>query len=457
MSATSLSLLQTLSGIDDVPRSEGIHDTTAPITTLSGPEINGSGPRASSVPLTEVPVHQAEKVKSVSTNQGQLQYMAKSEMLSQSLQDHWNNILHPQITYHLTSLPSPGPFALDLVVASAKHKIATKLKPSIIVRCISKKQQREVTKSFRTLIWKSRFKDAGCKLRVLSEDGCQEIGGVLEEAAMHQALNFQQGTQNALSEKSAAVTSSGRLIWKERSVSTELQSENERLPATIVATLGGIVNIDGRIFGITVAHPFIVTADRSHHSDVPASPEYQASSMDDEQDDVASDSDNFFSDSSDAEDSVSCTPEHLPQDQEKRSVDPVQDSLQPHRLRSQENSCCRLVALCLGDQIETYTRSVSKRADRQPEINPPDWALVELDASCLLPNSYLEIGKSQNTGRTFITETLCSDSSASGDVNILSARSGTRSGYLSPTLATIFLRGRQVSVQQIYLDSGLGR
>jgi hypothetical protein len=457
MSSACLSLSQTLSNTEGVPPAhEDGHNTSAPTTACLRPESDCSEITSSIIPSAQQSTHQAERIESKSTNRGQLHYIARADMVPQSLLDHWNNELHPQIVYHLKSLMSPGAYALCLVVASEKHQIASKMKPSIIIQCTNFQQYREIKRSFQKHIWKTRFKKAGCKPRILVEEGFDEIGGVFEDEEMAQALDFQHRTQKEVVDVSATLSSPGRLIWKERSSLMQAQGEYERFPSTSVATLGGLVKIDDQIFGLTVAHPFVPRPPTSRYSDTQTFVERSASSGNDCHDDFADDSEDVFSDSSDETGSVPYSPMVSLQDRETGSVTSVLP-LRPHKLRSQDDSCCKLAALCLGDQFEISSHSISKRVDHQSDNNPPDWALFELEVSCLLPNSYVERDQRAKNRRTSITEIMCSDLLSAGEVNVIAARSGTILGHLSAAIATISLRGRQISVRHIRLDSRLGK
>src|SRR4051794_32632856 len=75
LSSAGLPLSQTLSNTEDVlPPNRDDHNTSAPITTCLRPESDRSETISSTIPSAQQPTHQAARIKSISTNRGQLHY-----------------------------------------------------------------------------------------------------------------------------------------------------------------------------------------------------------------------------------------------------------------------------------------------------------------------------------------------------------------------------------------------
>lgn len=382
--------------------------------------------------------------------QGKLYY---SLNMARNLLEDWEQDLKPRIDDHLDSLCSSGDSSTQFILAS-RHPDENRMKPSVVILCLSKHQRKVILKSFKGRDWEARFREKNVKLRVIIDAEFGERAG----PDRGWALPRLSGSTPEVSRVSFTIPQSHpslcgariKLIYsKEQEDSWEAKGagrDESKSEKNGLATLGGIIAIDGCLYGLTIAHVF------GSHSPEDSSGETTIQSVKDSDSsvDTASFSSSFEESLVDEFDSQLDAPSFidLQFQQSSNSNFSTRDSDVSY---DQEGI---IVALGLGRHHDAYS-SFPKTAPahhRSPQHS--DWALVQLEFSFEHGNSYAKPGREELVDIVGVqSESMLHP----GEVWIIAGRSGVQAGALSDATASVNLHKSHFTVRQVRLQHRLGK
>ena len=192
--------------------------------------------------------------------QGKLYY---SLNMARSVIDDWERDLNPRIDDHLSSLYQAGDWSTQFILAS-RHPDENRMRPSVVILCLSKRQRKAILKSFKRSDWDERFREKNFKLRVIIDTEFGEKAGTDRRWALPRL----SGPNPEIFRVSFTLPSSHPSLCGARIklISSEKQEDSREADGAGrddsksekhgLATLGGIIAIDGCLYGLTIAHAF---------------------------------------------------------------------------------------------------------------------------------------------------------------------------------------------------------
>src|SRR5881394_928546 len=96
--------------------------------------------------------------------------------MDETLKNDWKEHVEPMIDEHLKKVKIDGDLSKQLLLAS-RHRNENRLKPSIVILCLSRRHKSEIEKSFRSEQWRQMFLEKNLKLRVIIDKNFGETGG----------------------------------------------------------------------------------------------------------------------------------------------------------------------------------------------------------------------------------------------------------------------------------------
>jgi len=219
-------------------------------------------------------------------------------------------------------------------------------------------------------------------------------------------------------------------------------------------TLGGLIRVGSRIYGLTVAHPFSGIADRASVDSPPSLASHDAEDTStDDSDSVMSDSDQSLFDAFESISAVGTGHEDSHRDrtseQNANSKLTIRDTVSSQRKPLRSSNARNRSAF--GRVCATN----SPRGEGEERYRDLDWALIELDSSTqLLPNSYKSPSSATPTSLKAVrSETLVPNSK----VVILGGMTGLQDGVIGQGNIDLRISGRRLLVTEVVLSQNLGR
>ena len=391
--------------------------------------------------------------------------------MSRDLKTDWHQDLEPRIDQHFQSIRNVGDISKQLLLAS-RHQDEARMKPSLVILCLSKRHQRAILKGFSSKDWRERFREKGVKLRVIvDKDFGEKIGGnkvgqlgalpslsgpsydnAFVSIALHGATTTLCGGQIRRLEKTGSKevqSDTGGLNPPQETLSPTTVTNNEE-SAFAFATVGGIISINGIHYGLTVAHAFGKFTLLNSQDGIYESNE----SLDQSQSSLGT----YASSTSQSLDDTLV--EH---DDEGYEVDTYIDGQQqPTILSPTPSIICpdtsfhdggSIVAFGLGEHREScfgIREQSTKPPSRPNEVS--DWALLEILPSFDLPNLFIEPG----SGALLAIEGMKKESEIhSGEVWVIAGRTKMQAGVINDASASVTLHQSHFVVLQVRLEHKL--
>lgn len=383
--------------------------------------------------------------------QGKLYY---SLNMARSVIDDWEQDLKPRIDHHLSNLYQAGDLSTQFVLAS-RHPDENRMTPSVVILCLSKRQRKVILKSFKRSDWDERFREKNLKLRVIIDTEFGEKAGTDRRWALPRL----SGPNPEIFGVSLTLPSSYpslcgariKLIYPERQGDSresdgtgrdESKSDNHAL-----ATLGGVIAIDGCLYGLTIAHAFGSYAPLDINGGTTLQGLNDSNSSVDTINTYASSGEQSLVDEIDSQfDALSFIDLESQNHPESKFTEPDSDE-----------SCNQrgiVVALGLGKYHDAST-SIRKLATlHQGPPQHSDWAIVQLEPNFELGNSYFKSGSQELVD---IAGVKSEPMLRPEEVWIIAGRSGNQAGALSDATASVNLHKSHFTVRQVRLQHRLGK
>ena len=386
------------------------------------------------------------------------------------LKTDWHQDLKPRIDQHFQSIRNVGDISKQLLLAS-RHQDEARMKPSLVILCLSKRYQRAILKGFNSKDWRERLREKGIKLRVIVDKNFGEkVGGnkvgrlgalpslsgsnynnTVVFIALHSTTKSICGGQIRRLERTdntEAQRHAGELDTLQKS-SSHTTTTNKEQSTPAFATIGGIVSINGVHYGLTIAHAFgrspllgsLGGADNSNES------------LDQSQVSLGT----YASSSSQSFEETLA--ESIDECYEVRTI---VDEQEQNNILSPSSVVCpdtsfrdggSIVAYGLGEHRESCfaIREQSTTPLSRP-IECSDWALVMIHHSFDLPNLLIE----PDSGRVFAIDGMKKESDIhSGEVWVIAGRTKTQAGVVNDASASVTLHQSHFVVRQVRLQHSL--
>ena len=387
--------------------------------------------------------------------QGRLHY---SLNMARALKDDWEQDLKPRVDRHLDTIKTGGDRVTQLLLAS-RHSDENRMTPSLVILCLSKRHRKAILNSFKSHEWRQRLRDKGVKLRVIID---KNFGEMANRGQAAWALPHLSGlSPNEVSVAIALLSSKKSFCGARIILSNRVEQGNDPLADSrqgdkkvanhgALATLGGIIAIDGRLYGLTVAHAFgapppsDITAEISLRSrgtprlSVDTISSYSTSFSSGFEETLAdSIDDHFIAQSHDYIHTCLTTDEGT-------SMACSYDSFHP---------AGTIVALGLAGYHDLHPSVQQNPTKHSRPAQSSDWALVRLETRLNLSNSFLKPGCDELNEIVGVkSETMLQ----LGEVWVIACRTGVQPGALSDVSASVTLHESHFTVHQVRLQRCLG-
>lgn len=373
--------------------------------------------------------------------------------MARNLLEDWEQDLKPRIDDHLDSLRSSGDSSTQFILAS-RHPEQNRMKPSVVILCLSKHQRKVILKSFRGRDWEDRFREKNVKLRVIIDTEFGQRAGTDRGWALPRL----SGPNPEVSRVSFTIPQSHpslcgariRLIYpEEQEDSREAKDagrDKSKSKKNGLATLGGIIAVDGCLYGLTIAHAF------GSHSSQDSSGETTLQNVKDSASsvDTASFSSSFEESLVDEFDSQFDAPSFIDL-QFQQSSDSDFSTRDSDVSYDQEGI---IVALGLGRHHDAYSSFPKASPSHYSSPQHSDWALVQLEFNIEHGNSFAKPG---HENLVDIVGVQSESMLRPGEVWIIAGRSGVQAGALSDATASVNLHKSHFTVRQVRLEHQLGK
>lgn len=386
--------------------------------------------------------------------QGKLYY---SLNMARNLIYDWEHDLKPRVDDHLDNLIGGGDSSTQFILAS-RHPDQNRMKPSVVILCRSKRGRKVILKSFRGRDWVETFREKNVKLRVIIDTEFGERAGIDSARALPRLSgpNLEISRVSLTSHRSHPSLCGARIKLihaEELGNSQQTKSaghEESKSKNNGLATLGGIIAVDGCLYGLTIAHAFGYYSPQDNNevtrlqslkdsnSSIDTITTYAASFPSSFEESLVDEFDNQF----DAQSFIDLRPQQL-----------SESNFSTHDSDESFNQRGILVALGLGEHHDAY--SFPKMAI-PPHGSPQhsDWALVQLDNVPQSGNSYSKPGHEELVDIVGVQpESMLRPE----EVWIIASRSGIQAGTLSDATASVNLHKSHFTVRQVRLQRHLGK
>ena len=215
-------------------------------------------------------------------------------------------------------------------------------------------------------------------------------------------------------------------------------------------TLGGLICVDGKVYGLTVAHAFSIRLES-------ISSETDARSESSETQDTDSDNsdDSLFNgfDCHQIADTVTIQIENDHANLERHRTGNPQNilTMRDHESRGERP---RLLEFDSSVEIGRICSTSSTHMSVGNGMPESDWALIELEKSIGQPRNFYHIP--QSTENTLIEKLWLHSLEPNTQVLVLGGRTGTRHGIIGQSNIKLSIQGRDLVVTQIVLREPLG-
>ena len=379
--------------------------------------------------------------------------------MSQALKDEWKDNLQDMVDKEIMALDTDDDSSTQLLLAS-RHPNARDLKPSIVVLCLSSRHQKKIRKRFNTTKWRDILKAKNLKLRVIVDNSFGATGTTeMREIKTHEkgdmttifdtstTIPRMEPIQLGIFRLQARLTLCGAYVKGPAGQTSISDTENE-----CVATMGGIVLVNGRLFGLTVAHPFAHLV-FPHQTSGLSTATWGTASSDADESSLDGDDESLSEDSNDNS--------HAQKAPAKQSSNPFElsgptDSDRNDHLKKPLPNSGNLIALGMGNRRETHASAwVEVGHGSSFDTSAPhssDWALIEVERDSYYRNTFNETG---SIAPTVIEGIQPEADLVVGKVWVISARTGVQAGILNDTPASVTLRRTHFVTRQIHLQRNL--
>lgn len=190
--------------------------------------------------------------------QGKLYY---SLNMARNLIYDWEHDLKPRVDDHLDNLIGGGDSSTQFILAS-RHPNQNRMKPSVVILCLSKRGRKVILKSFRGRDWVETFREKNLKLRVIIDTEFGERAGIDSARALPRLSgpNLEISRVSLTSHRSHPSLCGARikLVHAE-----ELGNSQQRASAAIVQSRSFHSTMD---YTITILRPHIQTLEENVNS-----------------------------------------------------------------------------------------------------------------------------------------------------------------------------------------------
>jgi hypothetical protein len=406
-------------------------------------------------PLQQVTIDTLPKDIAHIPHSGGKLFYAPSLLLPDAISQEWKDSLKKLVDDDLKKLKGRDPhYSICLCTGASEDRKSWA--PSIVIGCKTEKQRKRIEKRFKKDKWLVTLPKLELQLKIIIDPSL----GLLAKPNM--SKNFEESRTEALSlrpigiaigQQNSQKSLCGAQIKRLHEVGEQAQLSSDQSDDDVVATLGGLILVSGKIYGLTVGHPFAPSLSVSFPED---------------------DSDSFSSSPSGEGDEASSRHDELPTSHDSthtsnlafgvESIEIAPDQLSMFAERSvihmnigEFQPSGSVVALALGEYHAVDQSWPSKTVHLEyGTLNHSDWALIELDKSKIAKNSFLGPGERKVASIGSI-EYKVDGKYSSGQVWVIAGRTGVQKGILNGTPGSFMFNRLHLDVHHILLDHPLGK
>jgi hypothetical protein len=417
----------TLSSFQASPQSHQTSSAATSIATVTDPSLT-KNTTATSIPVA------------YETFQIQRLHVSPNMPMDQEIKDLWSQQIRFRLSAELHHHVGEGPWLQQFMMAGKRRD---DLSPFVVITCGDVRTRKKVEKLCKKLKW----------LRVLAKSYNIKLAALVAEITLTAGpAPLVQGMRAIEDSCSVDVPDSTKTCCGQ----TIYISHFRNSPAS-QCTFGGLIEIDGTLYGLTAGHPFgaqNTAAEAEFEMDVGRQSLDWPEESENSENDATSDSDFVFShDSSDDGEQTS--------DSSTTSTDPVSTkntAISASNLPGKDSTAAAKYT-ATSTQVNVLlpiTRSTVSLPLHGLHFNL-DWALIDVsNLPSVLPNQVPS--RENEDGKDFpILGALPAQFEPCGDVTVLTAVNGPQYGYLNASPASLKIGGSLYDVRLITFSQILGK